>query len=72
MDGEIYLDDEFDSGVPGCRGTRFVVQLQVPPEGFAQDELSHLISNDNASRSHVSQSEHASPKELPEELSVLL
>ena len=68
MDGRIYLDDDFDSGIEGCPGTRFVVELQVPPEGFAQDELSHLL-NDNGSRSQVSLTDQ--PKELPEELAVL-
>ena len=69
MDGQIYLDDDFQSGLPGCPGTRFVVELKVPPEGFAQEELSHLLGNDNTSRSQVSISEN--PRELPEKLSVL-
>jgi CheY-like chemotaxis protein len=30
MGGEMYLDEAFDSGVPGCPGTRFVVDLMQP------------------------------------------
>lgn len=69
MDGQIYLDDDFESGIPNCKGTRFVVELKVPPEGFLHDEHESLI-HDNASRSQVSVSE-SHPKELPENLSVL-
>ncbi|CAB9527207.1 sensor kinase/phosphatase LuxQ [Seminavis robusta] len=29
--GELYLDEEYDSGVQGCPGTRFVVDLRTPP-----------------------------------------
>jgi CheY-like chemotaxis protein len=70
MDGQIYLDDEFDSGIPNCPGTRFVVELKVPPEGFAHDELAALMHNENGSRSQVSAS-NDHPRELPEHLSVL-
>jgi len=31
MDGEIVLDESFDSGVPGCKGARFIIQLNTPP-----------------------------------------
>ena len=30
MDGEISLDDDFDSGMPGCPGSRFVINLKSP------------------------------------------
>jgi signal transduction histidine kinase/CheY-like chemotaxis protein len=31
MGGKLYIDDGYDSGVPGCPGTRFVVELNKPP-----------------------------------------
>ena len=31
MRGDIVLDESFDSGVPGCPGARFVIQLRQPP-----------------------------------------
>ena len=31
LHGDISLDGSFDSGVPGCKGTRFVLDLKRPP-----------------------------------------
>ena len=31
MGGEIYLDDDYDSGIPGHPGTRFVIDLKSKP-----------------------------------------
>ena len=31
MNGDIWLDAEYDSGIPGCPGARFVVNLNAPP-----------------------------------------
>ena len=31
MGGEIWLDADYNSGIPGCPGARFVVDLKVPP-----------------------------------------
>jgi signal transduction histidine kinase/CheY-like chemotaxis protein len=31
MGGSLYIDDNYRSGVEGCPGTRFVVQLKIPP-----------------------------------------
>jgi len=31
MGGDISLDDDYDSGVQGCSGTRFVIELNTPP-----------------------------------------
>jgi CheY-like chemotaxis protein len=31
MGGEIRLDDEYDSGIPNCPGTRFIIDLKTPP-----------------------------------------
>ena len=32
MGADIWLDESFDSGVPGCPGARFVVDLNEPPQ----------------------------------------
>ena len=68
MDGQIFLDDEFDCGLPGRPGTRFVVELKAPPPGFMPDELSHLLASDAGSRSQASTDY---PRELPDQISVL-
>lgn len=31
MNGRIYLDETYESGVAGCPGTRFVIDLNIPP-----------------------------------------
>ena len=31
MGGSLYIDDNYRSGVEGCPGTRFVIQLKIPP-----------------------------------------
>ncbi|CAB9514998.1 respiration control sensor protein ArcB [Seminavis robusta] len=68
MNGHIYLDDNFDCGLPGCPGTRFVVELQVPTEDCMPSELEHLIHGDGASKS-LESTEY--PSELPANLNLL-
>mmetsp|Transcript_22621 Transcript_22621/g.46129 ORF Transcript_22621/g.46129 Transcript_22621/m.46129 type:complete len:1415 (-) Transcript_22621:656-4900(-) len=36
MGGSLYIDNDYDSGVPGCPGARFVIQLKIPPLQFDQ------------------------------------
>lgn len=67
MDGRIYLDDDFNCGLPGRPGTRFVVELKKPPRGL-EDLLHNASTADVASRSNCS-TEY--PRELPTKLSVL-
>jgi CheY-like chemotaxis protein len=43
MGGKIYLDDNYDSGIPGCPGTRFVVNLKVKP--VEQQQQQHQFPN---------------------------
>jgi len=31
MGGSLYIDEDYHSGIEGCRGTRFVIQLKIPP-----------------------------------------
>ena len=73
MDGQIYLDDDFDSGLPGRPGSRFVVELKVPPEDFMPEEMEPMLTSDDgvgANRNTVP-TENNYPKELPTDLSLL-
>lgn len=47
MEGDIWLDEKYDSGIEGCPGTRFVLDLNVPPlsEDY-WDENHSLIHGD--------------------------
>ena len=31
MGGSLFIDEDYNSGIEGCRGTRFVIQLKIPP-----------------------------------------
>jgi len=31
MGGSLFIDDDYNSGIEGCPGTRFVIQLKIPP-----------------------------------------
>ena len=69
MDGQIYLDEDFDCGLPGRPGSRFVVELKKPSGEFVPEEMLHLLhGGDVTNRSHCS-TEY--PRELPTKLSVL-
>jgi CheY-like chemotaxis protein len=41
MGGRLYIDDAYHSGIEGCPGTRFVVELNVPPLSL-DDEMMEL------------------------------
>jgi signal transduction histidine kinase/CheY-like chemotaxis protein len=46
MNGDIWLDEDFDSGVEGCRGTRFVIDLNTAPLNFDSKALdAYELSN---------------------------
>jgi hypothetical protein len=64
LGGTIELDTEYDSGVPGCPGARFVINLNAKPL-FDQVE-----DNDNIASSNASLSGNV-VMELPKELKVL-
>ncbi len=69
LKGEIYLDENYHSGVPGSPGARFVIKLNVPPafEGSSDPTL-------NSSEGILSLQEDASEcgeVSLPEAVSVL-
>jgi len=31
MNGCLFIDEDYNSGIKGCKGTRFVIQLKIPP-----------------------------------------
>lgn len=57
MGGELYLDDDYDSGIEGFPGTRFVVDLKKPPidhpagHGESQSELN--LTMEEPSPKHI-------------------
>jgi two-component system sensor histidine kinase/response regulator len=73
MGGDIWLDEKYDSGVEGCRGTRFVIDLNTSPLNFDSEaldtyELSNGSSKDGTA---VPAADDADQRELPDKLSVL-
>jgi CheY-like chemotaxis protein len=75
MGGEIWLDDSYDSGVPGHPGSRFIVNLKQKPIQFDPDSNSCLHVADSPERyvsnRSMDDSTPLSSLELPEKLSVL-
>ena len=47
MGAEIRYDDSFVSGVEGCPGTRFVINLNVPPLKLDDDDLHEVEGKDS-------------------------
>ena len=78
LNGDIWLEESYDSGIPGSPGARFVVQLNTPP--LVQNTASPMEGGD-ASTESVSNGTEANPLSpgvekaphlsLPETLSVL-
>jgi hypothetical protein len=80
MEGDLWLDEAFDSGVPDCPGTRFVVDLIIPPMQLDAGSLDKVSSQINSGSHQLTRLEivsllidetEAEPDELPIELSVL-
>ena len=46
LGGEIWLDDDYDSGIEGCKGARFVIALKTPPIDL--DELDQDTKSDDS------------------------
>ena len=70
LGGTIWLDESYDSGVPGYPGTRFVIDLNTPPvQFFSEAPLIHHDDslNGKGPSTIATESEH----ELPEKLAVL-
>jgi CheY-like chemotaxis protein len=80
MQGAIYIDETYDSGVAGCPGTRFVVDLHSPPIQLDDSELDKyglLVDEESGTRGPPFATDAIDPvqespkQELPEGLSVL-
>ena len=73
----MYLDETFESGVPGCPGTRFVVNLKQPRVSAEVSEHFELIqeaSRHSCTFDHlvtVDEEKGETERELPERLRVL-
>jgi hypothetical protein len=84
LNGEIYLDENYDSGVEGARGTRFVIKLNCPPlqlrdlgisRDFSDANVTHSSAQSGASECEVltdtSIEDQAGSVELPERLNIM-
>ncbi|KAL3936947.1 MAG: hypothetical protein SGARI_002342 [Bacillariaceae sp.] len=77
MNGRIYFDEDYDSGIAGHPGTRFVVDLQVGPSEaptlFLSEEKHEEYNESDATREtdELDDDMNSLPMELPEDLNVL-
>ncbi|KAG7351424.1 PAS domain containing protein [Nitzschia inconspicua] len=78
MGGKIYLDEDYDSGITGYRGTRFIVDLQTSSIEAPKNSLLDQYDNKTVDGSVSSFTNgtgtvdvHWLPVELPSHLSVL-
>lgn len=75
LKGNIYLDENYDSSIPGSPGSRFVVQLNQPclPSESILSTSNHLSadSNQNDSGTGSPSASNSVQSELPDNLSVL-
>jgi len=67
MDGQIYLDEDYDSGLPGRPGSRFVVELKAPPGDFLTNGITSMLKDDGKN----DKSSEVFGQELPKNISVL-
>ena len=87
LDGELLLDETYASGIEGCPGSRFVIQLSSTPldlDSAALDQYESNLCTEDASSLPASTSDNEKkslllekndvepPAELPESLSVLV
>jgi PleD family two-component response regulator len=88
MEGEIYLDETFTSGVAGCPGTRIVVNLKLSPEDASDLDAPDLdvspltaagnetvdssANSDAMQQDEVVQEQQQQQSTLPEDWKVLL
>ena len=72
MNGHIWFDDDYDSGIEGCPGTRFVIDLRVPQLDIDACKLEQLAGLPRTNSSSASQKPPAlSRQKLPRNLSIL-
>lgn len=76
MEADIWLDQDFESGIEGCTGTRFVIRLNCPPMVVEEEkddpdenqDLSPRFSTDGVGQKSRL---HGNALDLPESQSVL-
>ena len=78
MGGKLWIDEDYDSGIPGYPGAKFVVDLHTPPvslhdveaESVSQEEEMLLKNSDEEGRP-LPHSFHGQDGRLPQNLRVL-
>jgi CheY-like chemotaxis protein len=60
MGGDIWLDQDYDSGVDGCPGSRFIINLNKPPHAPDQNEEPLSVSLPEVEESSLAQTDDAS------------
>lgn len=73
LKGELYLEENFDSGVPSFPGSRFVLDLKCKPEAVEDtvgEKRQSSTERSGSSRS-VSKNDESNPR-LPADLTVLI
>lgn len=71
LGGTLWMDKDYESGIEGCLGTRFVLQLNQVQESMHQLESSQCLLQGLSSNGESRKEIDASPSLLPEEYSVL-
>lgn len=72
MGGTISLDEDYDSGIKGQSGTRFVINLKQPPlDPMTVHESYAMPGEDDSGKTVVSSDEEDTLLELPWKMSVL-
>ena len=79
MDGAVWLDEDYHSGVEGCPGTRFVIDLHVPAVPLEEQDHEDEEDKDKSTPPTEVDSEsdeldsdrRLEDRELPENVSVL-
>lgn len=70
MNGDIWLDETYDSGVEGCPGTRFAINLNTKPIKYDGNVISEKLLG-SAVQNSTKKLDESARKELPEKISVL-
>lgn len=71
MGGEISLDEDYDSGIEGCPGTRFVLRLNCHPLKMDDSALESYDNNHSEEVPLIQNGNVSDEYQLPETLSVL-
>jgi CheY-like chemotaxis protein len=69
MNGEIWLDETYNSGVEGCPGCRFIIRLNAPL--MPLDLITCESSSMGRAGLSIDEMETKRPQELPKDLSIL-